>query len=99
MTQTMAVLGASPEGIPAVDPVYVRYAPPDKVVARPAVPHWSGPKLTPAGLDTVNPAVEPAYVKTGVGMVTSRASAVIAAATSDELKIRTLETVPCQTFP
>ena len=60
------VLGALPDGTAVVDPVYVRYAPPDKTVAKPGWPQWSGAKVTPDGFDTVNPAVEdPAKENTG----------------------------------
>ena len=85
-THATRVLGASPDGTAVVDPLYVRYAPPDKVVARPVVPYWSSPKLTPGGFDIVNPVVdEPAYVKAGVGIEHEAASAAIRQAASTVL--------------
>jgi hypothetical protein len=67
-SHAIAVFGESPEGTAAVDPAYVKYAPPLRSVAPPATPQWSLTKETPPALLTENPAVEfPRNVKTGGG--------------------------------
>ncbi len=70
LSHAVNVLAVFPEGRAAVDPVYVRYAPPDKLVAAAAVPHMFVTNDTPPGFVTVYPVVEPpVYCNTGVGIV------------------------------
>lgn len=70
LSHAVSVFGVFPEGRVAVDPAYVRYAPPDKLVAEAAVPHMFVTNDTPPGFVTVYPVVEPpVYCNTGVGSV------------------------------